>query len=77
MTFGMMTSWLWPALLGLVFVANGAEALIRRRFFLFARRDPAAAIYRQHQAAFYWLLIGTDFALAAGLCMAAYFQYRG
>ena len=54
-------------------VKQAAEIL---QLIKFLDRLPKA-IYRQHQAAFYWLLIGIDFALAAGLCVAAYFQYRG
>jgi len=69
----MHLAWLFPALLGLAFGANGAEALAKGRFFVLANRDPGAAVYREYQPAFYWLLVGVNLVLTIGMFVAAYY----
>jgi hypothetical protein len=66
--------WFLPTLLGLALGANGIEALIRKRVFLLANRDPEGAIYRDYEPVFYWLLVGINFSVAIGSFVAAYYS---
>lgn len=55
----------WPVIFGIIALANVLEALFRKRVFLFIKRDPDTAIYRDYEPVSYWMVVGFYAAVAA------------